>query len=230
MGNQSETDFEPIADFQRDDADLIILGMINTAAFTERVNDTWFKAENIYKENNQTFWIASKGWTFLGCLERYQLCSQSQCTPLTGLYNINPEIFPLSGFTATQAAVAKLLWKAIWVGQYIYGMRLLNNEILLAEEFRWGATDYRSAPPSDTHWQNEVLNMNNVSLAMLQRRIVEFASPPNYHIGAGISSLNHIVPPTTGAELKLCSQIKVRANAYSSFHVLGLFATIAGGM
>jgi hypothetical protein len=231
VGNQSETDFEPIPDFQTDDGDLIIMGLINTAAYTENVRDPWFKAENIYLDpGNTTYWIATLGLTFLGCLERYQLCSQSQCTPLTGLYDMNPENFPLSNLSATQAAVSQILWKAIWAAQFNYGMRILNQEALLAKDFVWGDQDYRSAPPSDTQWQDEVLNLHNISLALLQRRIVEFASPPDYNIGAGISSSGHIVAPSTEAEQQLCKKIKIRSDTYVSFSVLGFFGTITVGI
>jgi hypothetical protein len=230
VGNQSETIFEPVPDFQTDNADLTIISLLNTAAYTDKVHDPWFKAQDAWNDTtNTTYWIATKGYSFLGCTERYQLCSQSQCTPLTGLYDINPNNFPLSNLGQTQTAVSQLLWKAIWASQLNYGLWLLNQEVLLAKDFLWGAADYRSAPLSDTQWHDEVLNLYNVSLALLQRRIVEFASPPDYYIGPGVRSLSHIVPPT-GAELKLCQQIKIRTTGYSSFRVFGLFAIIAVGL
>lgn len=65
-------------------------------------------------------------------------------------------------------------------------------------------------------------------MALLQRRIVEFASPPNYQTASEVTS--QIERPTTGAERKLCEQIKISTNAYTSFRVLGVFTTILVGL
>ena len=64
-------------------------------------------------------------------------------------------------------------------------------------------------------------------MANFQRRIVEYASPPNTQVAADSSSLSNIVPPNSTASLDLCSQIKVRTTAYTNFSVLGLFLLIA---
>lgn len=228
MGNRSETDFDPLPEFQTDDADLIIMSLANTHAYTSRVEDPWFKAERPYLINNHTFWIPEKGITFLSCTERYQICAGLQCTPLTGLYKINPDSFPLSNLSSTQTAVSRLLWKLLWATQLNYAMRLLNDDALLAKESLWGAGDIFSAPLASTQWQDEVMNLQNISMALLQRRIVEFASPPNYQTASEITSL--IERPTAEAERKLCEQIKISTNAYTSFSVLGVFTTILVGL
>jgi hypothetical protein len=71
------------------------------------------------------------------------------------------------------------------------------------------------------------MNMRNTSMANFQRRIVEYASPPNTQVAPGTSSLSNLVPPNSTAALDLCSQIKVRTTAHTNFSVLGLFLLIA---
>ena len=43
MGNQSETDFEPVPDFQTDNADLIIMSLFNRAAYTDKIHDCLYQ-------------------------------------------------------------------------------------------------------------------------------------------------------------------------------------------
>jgi len=71
------------------------------------------------------------------------------------------------------------------------------------------------------------MNMHNTSMANFQRRMVEYASPPNTQVAPNTFSLSNVVPPTSMAARDLCSQIKVRTTAYTNFSVLGLFLLIA---
>jgi len=103
----------------------------------------------------------------------------------------------------------------------------LNDQVLLANNYLWGYFKGLSAPLPENQWQTEVINMHNTSMALLQRRIVDFASPPNMEVRPNVSSSSNIVSPNTTASQELCSQIKIRTSAYMSFSVLGLFLLIA---
>jgi hypothetical protein len=161
-------------------------------------------------------------------VERYQVCLGDACSPFTGYYNIKNSNFTLPSPVTrpTQNAVFELMWKAIWAAQTKYLVMFLNDQMLLANNYLWGYFKGLSAPLPDNQWQNEVINMHNTSMALLQRRIVDFASPPNTEVRPSVSSQSNIVSPNTAASRALCSQIKVRTDAYMSFSVLGIFLLI----
>jgi hypothetical protein len=199
----------------------------NTVAYIEPVNDPWFHA-NISSTDFITTYMPTHPYSFLGCVERYQTCHGNSCSDLTGYYNIKSSnlTIPSPDTRPMQNAIFELVWKAIWVSQTKYLITFLNDNVLLANDYLWGYFKGVSAPLPDNQWQNEVINMHNTSMALLQRRIVDYATPPNTEVRPGVSSLSNIVPPNSTSAQDLCSQIKVRTTAYTSFSVLGIFLLI----
>jgi len=78
-------------------------------------------------------------------------------------------------------------------------------------------------PLRPTQWHDEMINLHNTSLAILQNRIIDYASPPDVEVYPGVSSLSNIRTPS-GNSASLCSQVKIQTTAYVSFSVLGPLA------
>lgn len=218
-GNPNESGFSPVPDFRRNDSDVTLTVLYNAAVYFGKVKDPWFKAENL--STSTPVWLPSRYMSVLGCSQQYQFCNQKRCSPLTGLYEVGPEPSEDLGLNKNQIATRKLLWKAAWGTQLGFLFLLMGNEALIAEDYLWGTTMW-SSPLPDNQWQIEVQNLHNVSLALLQQRVVEYASPPNIEIRPGLNSLEHVIRPNNTADLDLCSRVKIRTTNYSSFSVLGL--------
>jgi hypothetical protein len=100
----------------------------------------------------------------------------------------------------------------------------LGATVLVAWESNWGATNYfQSSTLPDDQWKREAWNLHNMTLAGIQRMIVEFASPPALPLPEGFSTLDFISPNfSIGHYEPLCGSVKMRSAAYLSFNFLGL--------
>jgi hypothetical protein len=210
----------------------------NQAIYTEKVTDLWFKATS----KNETRGIGMRtpdrnGWhpdrliSTLGCIERYQFCNATFCTPLSGLYLTDPMKDPGLDFRDTQAAVFNTVWQAAWAMKITFSLLTLGEDILLAQRFIQDRGRQTSSPVYEDQWQREVESLHNLSLAELQRRVVEFALPPNVTTRPGLSSLKFLVEPEANSTVRrICDSLKIRSVAHTSFSVLGLSVIVVAGL
>ena len=164
-------------------------------------------------------WLAPLGFSILGCLERYQFCASGICSQPSPLYQLRASsTYGLSSMTTNQKAVADLVWKSLWAAQLQYGLLFIANEILVANEQVMGNWYMRSSKLPSDQWTIEAWNLANISLAALQRRPGDYASP------APVLRENssRLIQPETAAARALCQQIKIRTTRYTSFRVLSL--------
>lgn len=226
--NESASQFTPIPELLASQADIFLMGLENRAVYPNMVEDPWFEASI---RSRSKFFTASKDLSFLGCIERYQFCtnSEAECSPLTGFYSLSPDPSQNFDLSATQRAVFRLLWKAVEGMSLYVTLMILNKDPLLANNYLWGGGGFTSSPLPGNHWQSEVRNIFNASLALLQQRVVEYASPPVVEFRPGISSLKHVVRPTDSEALRLCDQVKILTTNYTSFSFLGVVLTLLAG-
>lgn len=173
-------------------------------------------------------WYPSKIQSVLACTEQYQFCNRDKCTPLTGLFSVNATADTDLGFNKHQLATYKILWKAVHDSRLQSVIFMLKSKALVAPDFLWGQ-NFISSRLDDDQWEIEVRNLQNVSFALTQRRVVEYASPPKIEIRPGVSSTEYIKRPETADDLKMCGHVKIRSTAFSSFSVLGLCIILVGG-
>ncbi|EON69223.1 hypothetical protein W97_08482 [Coniosporium apollinis CBS 100218] len=227
-------DFEPIDDFHKEDADVTLLSLTNNARYTEEVMDPWFRANieranrDIGVEDDAWLWYPNTIQSVLACTEQYQFCNGDICTPLTGLFNVNSTVNPDLHFNQNQMATYKVLWRAVRDSRLQHILFMLKSRALVAPDFLWGS-NFVSSKLSDNQWEIEVQNLQNVSMALTQRRVVEYASPPDIEIRAGTRSTEYVITPQASDELKMCSSQKIRSTAFSSFSVVGLCIIMGGG-
>jgi hypothetical protein len=121
------------------------------------------------------------------------------------------------------------MWKAA-EGMLLYvTLIFLNKDVLLANSYLWGAGSFVSSSLPANHWKNEVQNMFNLSLALLQQNVVEYASPTSVEFRPGISSLRRVISPTEPEALHLCKKVKILTTNYTSFSFLGVLLTLLAG-
>ena len=225
-------------DLKAAQADQIIFQLQNLALYSNRVTDAFFKASTQNDSRgyaNQTVPDLPNAWypdvvvSALGCTEQYQFCANSRCTALSGLFTLDPT--PLN-LTAPQKAIYSVMWKSLWAANWLFVSTFFpNGKFLLATRLLHPGTGI-SAPVAPDQWVREAENLHNISLAVLQRRVVEYSRPPDINIrpAAGVSTRQFIVPPATEEERALCGNIKTRNLSYRSFSLASLLAILLGGL
>lgn len=241
-----DSDFSPIAPLNRSDADVVLLALYNYAMYSQPVTDPWF--QGIVNVSNRALGISNAGQsylsndnvTFLGTTTQYQFCYSSDfaqsCTPLRGFYQNNPYYFNSSyhnftGFNLNQRATAGLLTDAISLAHYSNTVISQGATILNAYQYVWqasGFTRLSSGLPS-MQWKTEAFNFHNITLAGLQRVVLERPAPQIFDVRPGVSSLPFIDLQTLPADARLCGAQKIRNPSYTSFSVLGLSLIIGIG-
>ncbi|KAF2258184.1 hypothetical protein CC78DRAFT_549314 [Lojkania enalia] len=222
--NKTASDFEPIQDFAVPNADVTLAAILNKALYAGNSTDPLFKALN-QSEKNPTFYTASNDLSFLGCTEQYQFCNgaSGRCTDLTGLYAIKHSIENGDlALTPRQNAVYQILWKSAWASAIRWAFQVLGPNLLLAQDWVFTVNSQTSSALPPYQWELESFNLHNLSLAVFQRRVNEYASPEIFEIRPGLSSLDQIIRPTDPDMLALCDQQKVKSVAHYSINVLGM--------
>ncbi|KAK7184516.1 hypothetical protein DPSP01_013940 [Paraphaeosphaeria sporulosa] len=235
VDNTTASDFKPISDFQRDDADVTLISIFSKAKYTDVVDDPLFNAHNnsfTKGSNGKNFSTPTTDLSVLGCTEQYQFCNtvNTKCTKLTGLYaalktveNGDLQLSP------QQAAIFRVIWKAAWSMVLQWATTILDNSLLLAQDFVFTMKSTTSSPLPPNQWIQEAHNLHNLSLAVLQRRVNEFSSPENFDIRPGLNSLKQINVTTDPHELNICQLQKIRSTAHVSVSVLGMCVILGVG-
>lgn len=148
---------------------------------------------------------------------------------MSGLYAIDDKLVSTVGFNYAQIATFRLLWKATWAMQIRYVLLNLGANILLAKDKLYISLDRLSSTLPPNQWHAEVENIHNISMAILQRRVVDHASPSSFKLNGSLRSDKYIIPENDTESLRLCSHQRIRTSEYSSFSVLGLALIFLGG-
>ena len=117
----------------------------------------------LFSAHNQSAWngnfsTPTADLSVLGCTEQYQFCNteKSKCTELSGLYSVlhaveNGDL----GFSPQQTATFKIVWKAAWSMVLQWTTTVLDDSVLLAQDFIFTTKSMTSSPLPDTQWQEE---------------------------------------------------------------------------
>ncbi|KAK3358181.1 hypothetical protein B0T25DRAFT_177678 [Lasiosphaeria hispida] len=232
-GNQNLVATSPLkAELKAPHADHLVLLLGNLAKYTEAVTDPWFRAssqndsrgyDSLYESAGA--WYPDSVLTGLDCTEQYQFCANGRCTDLSGLYTQDPAPLNLG---ANQRAVYDVVWKSAWAANWFFITYFLRGDFLLAARLLHPTSI--SAPVAPDQWIQEIENLHNISMAVLQRRVVEYSRPPDVYIRPGVGTRRFIVPPATAEEQKLCDNIKVREPNYRSFSLASLVFILLCGL
>jgi hypothetical protein len=224
--------------------DLTILMLSNQAQYLGPVEDTWFSAtttkdsrglglgstSSLGAISNGSIYYPDRLISTLACIEEYQYCNKDHCTPLDGFYTVDPSQDNGLHLNPKQRAVFRILLNAAWAMKIKFLSQLMGAEGLLAQQFvQDNSGGLGSAPVYPDQWQREVENLHNMSLAVLQQKVVDFAGQPFMETQPGISDETFVRPPETPEELKLCRQIKIRSSSHTSFSVFGMMFIITTG-
>jgi len=223
VGAESESEFLPIPDFNRSDADVSLIFLNRLLLYTEEVTDPWFNATLPFEVDGWSGrkWASPLATTVIGCTEQYQFCNDYRCTPLSGLYSMNNKLISAVRFNPAQMATFELLWNATWPMQMRYLLVSLGADVLLAKDKVYISFNKLSPALPPDQWHTEMENIHNISMAMLQQRVVDHASPFNFKIHNPLNADTFIIPENDTENVRLCSLQRIKTSGYSSFSVLG---------
>ena len=223
-----ENEFSPIAELKHEDSDLTLLILENSAHYIGEVSDPWFHSDILETIFNATYWTPTNEVNILAYLEQYQFCSMRECTELTGLNKLRPDnggSQPL-GLSLYQQQIYNILWKAAWGSKAQILVYMLGAENLLAKDYLWTSGASFSGEIPDDQWMLEIANMHNISVAVMQRRLVEYASPPTIMLGSHENTTKYVIPANTTEARKLCRRQRMRSVKYTSFGAVTLLIII----
>jgi hypothetical protein len=105
--------------------------------YNGKVDDELFNAQTKAPDNDQ-FFLPTSDFAVLGCTEQYQFCNTEThiCTDLGGLYATRASVRRGDiGLSKRQQAMFSVLWDAAWTMVLQWSARLLNNHLLLAQDW-----------------------------------------------------------------------------------------------
>ncbi|KAK0648236.1 hypothetical protein B0T16DRAFT_506412 [Cercophora newfieldiana] len=222
-------------------ADQTLILLQNMVMYSEPVTDPWFRASSENETRGYYFYpspVQPGAWnpdafvSVLSCTEQYQFCANGHCTDPTGLFEQETPPTARLRLTPAQEAAHRVIWKAAWATNFRFVVIFLSDRVLLARHLMHPIT-FLSAPVAPDQWLREAHHLHNLSLAALQRRVVEYARPPDIPVphGAGVSSTrDFVVAPASQAERDLCGAIKTRNPSYRSFSLANLVVVIVAGL
>lgn len=229
--NETASDFVPISDFSIPHTDTTLIAIFSRTKYTGNTSDPLYLAQNKTIIDLE-FYSSTHDLNVMGCTEQYQFCNfnTGACTPLTGLYGLkeSKEKGELQ-LNPRQEAVYHLMWKSAWAMGLQWSFEVLASEVLLARDWVFTSKSLTSSALPPTLWENEAYNLHNLSLAIFQRRVNEYASPENFEIKPGVHSINQIVRPTDPEMLALCKNQKIRSSEYYNVSVLGMCVILVVG-
>jgi hypothetical protein len=230
FGN-SKNNWIPIPELLVTDGDVIVLFLSsNNIWFLNKTADPWYSAQTsneVLLENIPIpLYAHDDAVRALGCRERFQFCNpnlpgNSSCTPLTSSH----QVFQL-GFQLWQDLTqqAYFNWSTSFFNMgidttvSIIGTAALQSRSTLIGGMQWFIPD--------NQWELEVENLFKVTLASLQRSVVDQAMGP-----ADPALLPILRRPNTPEEQKVCANQKIRSDSYASINVLGLVIIfVVGGL
>lgn len=251
--------FLPIPDLLAPAADIHLMFLsANDIIFTKPSYDDWYSAQLPTTQNlifstnfpgNHSFYVRDKPVRVLGCTSQYQYCKanvelNTNCTPMAG-------IIPVTSFAESlwQTENQKALFKWSSTAIMLIAMAISGPPSSLGGSSltsRYSLSNGIQGPLPDDQWQKEVEHWFTVTLADLQRLVVEAATGP-----MDMAMNQFLIRPQTSEEHLLCrSQVsntflffffflgrltdfinsqKIRSLSYTSFSTLGLAVLLSIG-
>jgi hypothetical protein len=168
----------------------------------------------------------------LAYTEQYQFCNPStqKCTDLSGLYAVQNSVKRGDlALSKRQKATFSIMWEAAWGMVLQWTVKLLNSRVLLAHDWVFTATSTGSSSLPADQRQRESFNLHNLSLAMFQHRLNQYAAPDTFEISENVSALDQLDIPTDPDLLDSCNRQRVLSARHYSVSVLGMAIIISVG-
>ena len=231
--NQGYSTFTPIPELAKAlaDADFVLLYLGFTGSYVKPIDDPWFSAHQPFHLNTsvpllKTTYARDSPISTLGCTEQHQLCTVEQCTPLLGFGQVQDYIEAKMNPNPVQNITLDRLMAAVGdasLGQITNILAYINDPVLAIDQ-RISESHTISLPLPNDQWKKEAEYWQVVSLAQLQRTIVEYGT------GQIAAQPQYLIPASTDAEKWICQNLMIRSTVYQSFSILALSLIVLVGL
>jgi hypothetical protein len=192
------------------------------------VKDPWFKATELHMLGSSQVWKSNYSATVIGCTEQYQFCNWTSCTELNARYSIDETAISALNYNPIQKETFNLVSNTLEISQMDYIIVMLQDNLLTAKTKLFGKFLF-SAPLPENQWEQELMNLNNVSLTVLETSITSHADLPDLQVSQDTTLHQLMIRENSSEALQICQNQKTPAPGYYSFNVLGLVIILAGG-
>ncbi|KAI0402325.1 hypothetical protein F4802DRAFT_617985 [Xylaria palmicola] len=244
--NHVQSDFGPIAELDRPDADLVIAFLSgNGVLFRQALDDDWYQAtvpiattESTPGSKPTLKYRPLNAASPMGCLQQMQWCNSAYpkdrgCGPLASAHDAFHGAAPLFNLTtdeafglnslrpySSQAAGARLVWSVLAVlnspASFLDVIIMNLGSRSLISQFQ-SNNGIQQPIPLD-QWQDDVRHWCNTALASLQATFMK------------ITTTAFSQAPLTEEETKICQSQKYRSDGHISFSVFVLGFIVVFGV
>lgn len=225
--------FIPNAGLNRTDADITLFEIQNWSYYDSPILDPLYATQN--QTDSRGYYVPQKRVAVLAAVEQHQVCiapdDDSFCTPLNGIYNQNLSTLALD---PDRKALASHILELASRSSLFSVADYLGATALIAPDFLSTGNSEVSQQLPPTQWQVDSESMYNISLALMQRQAVEFASHTTGPFFPQTGNKYTVTPATVDYPsdpdiARLCNAQKIRSFEYASFSTLGIGIVIGVG-
>lgn len=231
--NSGESSFAPIPELEQAlvDADVFLLYLGFTGTYLQPIDDPWFSAHQPFHLNTsvpflETTYARDRPISTMGCTEQHQFCTLDECTPLLGFGPVQDYLEANIALSPEQNITLDRVMRAAAMAsiQEIAPTLAYVSAPLLALDKRISEHHTVSLPLPNDQWKKEVEYWQSISLAQLQRTIVEYGT------GQIAAQPKYLLQPSTDAEKWICQNLMIRSTVYQSFNILALSLILVAGL
>ena len=214
-------------------ADLNLLYLGYTGIYIDVVDDPWFSAHQPYHINTtsipflQKTYARDKPISTLACTEQHQICSEpTTCTPLLGYSQVLQYVASHISLTPNQNITLSRIAQGLSDASILEIAQTFTSISvpLLASSKTLVSRHTFSLPLPPDQWKAELAYWQAISLAQLQRNIIQYAT------GQIAAKPEYLLPPATETEKWICGNLMVRSTVYQSFSIFALVVILVIGL
>ncbi|KAF2140831.1 uncharacterized protein K452DRAFT_206604, partial [Aplosporella prunicola CBS 121167] len=229
-----ESNFHPIPDLQRSDADVTLIFLsAGKVTFSTKTVDDWYSATHIvargismYGSGNGTLsniYGQDEPASPLACASQVQWCNSNlpennRCTPLSGQADA---FYSAQGFFKNEALKERLNWFWDFQPQLDALLSYLGSQSLKSTNSLSGGTQ---GPLPDNQWQLDVQNWFATMLAYMQAYAVSIVTGPS-----DVNLQQYVVQPNSTTERSICKNQIIVSSVHYSFSLFGIYFILVLG-
>ncbi|KIX94278.1 uncharacterized protein Z520_09988 [Fonsecaea multimorphosa CBS 102226] len=235
----STSDFQPIEQLVRYDADVSLLFLSYTGMYLGEVDDPWFSAHNgawfgsSFPFYLQTRYARDLVISTLGCTEQYKFCTNDGvCTDFLGFDQVQNVAAFNAALTPHQNATFNRILFALSTSNLrslVQELALTTNPLLASNETYSGDSGaWVSKALPEYQWKLELEFYYAITMAHLQRTIFEWATGSIAPTPAP-QDVEYILRPTLEQDVWFCNNMILQSTVYQSFSLVVIILIVIFG-